>query len=1154
MSQLAIVGNTSSEGEVVIKCLLLSGLAFFRSNNITMKNLKIVNCGALQNNIGKHVKSNMQSAIFVNTCNNIQLIDVDVINSNGTGIALYNPSGVVHLDMCDFINNSLPSVDPPAIGGGGLVIEADDVTANYDCMVMNSTFLNNTAKSRRLSILSQASNPSQYFGLGGGITIVFREGTVNNTVQLAGVRLENNIAQFGGGLYLAFFDSASGNYVTIDGIEVANNTAMLEVGVLLPFASGGGISIDFASSEVDFPFNNTVEMLNSKFLSNTAQLGGGIAVDVVYDGHGCVNADNKLLIENCSFDNNEGYQGSSAYFSGVSMSCQALLNTKLSFINFTRGHCAITSKSALPCLGSVLLKFIPIAFKGALSFSESNISALGLIASSIELLPSTKVNFSDNFGFNGAALHVVDCSSVIVNDNTSIYFENNNASNYGGAIYTETCTQTRSCFIRHSNSTLDPDEWKTNVTFIKNQANGLDNSIYAYSIESCVWSKFNKNATFCWKGWSYEDTNNSIDNLRSGPSYISFNGPTQLSVYPGECINLKDFTIFDDWDHNITYETNLQVSVLSSAIRTISYYEPNCLCNNPLTLEYHTTPNRSCEHGEVAIYSDCENDYMFDTLDSQILIHPPHQSYGIVLNLSLNTCDNGSECMLDSDHPGLCFRHKNDHFLSYKAVCNGYDYVDFDNFIICGNCVVANNDDFGLIINAPSFTCSSCNAEVSYMYLLFQILLVMIMMTILAVLHINITNGNLNAYILYSQMVTLQFPGLGYIAWLPTYGRYSPLFTRYTIPLTVYSIWNLNFLTLFPDPFCIRGIRTAVGVILLQYVTAACPLLFIIVSYTWIQCYNNGYGLVVYTTRPVHRLLARFWQKFKIKPSLIDTYAGLLLLAYMRFLAVSVKLLMLITFDSKFASSQVAPVPLVVIPILCLLVFVILPMAVLLLYPFKIFQRCLTCCRLDRPSLHAIVDAYQGCFKNSATDGSECRYFAGLYLLLRFSYAVLVFSLSLALYHQTQLFLMALPLSGACLSFLLAGLVLILRPYKKPAHNIIDFLIFCLMSLFAVLSGSTYQVFGSAMSIFINESGPLYLPFLCLVIYIIYRIFKCCCCCACVTQNAFRKSSSDNKNGPSAPSEREPFLVPPTTTVVGLNDYADDDEYPDRIVNPGGYT
>ena len=463
MSQLAIVGNTSSEGEVVIKCQPLSGLAFFQSNNFTMKNIKVDSCGALQVSIIKS-DNKMQSAIFFDTCVNIQLNNVDVINSNGTGIVLYNPSGVVHLDMCNFINNSLSSVDPPAIGGGGLVIEADDVNANYDCMVMNSTFLNNTAKSRRFSILSQASNPSQYFGLGGGITIAFREGTVNNTVQLAGVRLENNIAQFGGGLYLAFFDSASGNYVTIDGIEVTNNTAMLEVGVLLPFASGGGISIDFASSEVDFPFNNTVEMLNSRFLSNTAQLGGGIAVDVVYDAYGCVNASNKLLIETCSFDNNEGYQGSLAYLLGTSMSCQALLNMTISFSNFTNGHCSVHVLHALPCLGSVFLNHFLLTLNGIMLFFENTQSALSLTSSLIKLLPSAQLQFTNNTGFNGAALHIVDCSSVIVNDNTSLYFENNQASHHGGAIYSEACTQTKSCFVRHSNSTLDPDQWKAKFT------------------------------------------------------------------------------------------------------------------------------------------------------------------------------------------------------------------------------------------------------------------------------------------------------------------------------------------------------------------------------------------------------------------------------------------------------------------------------------------------------------------------------------------------------------------------------------------------------------------------------------------------------------------------------------------------------------------
>ena len=1134
MSQLAIVGNTSSEGEVVIKCLPLSGLAFFRSNNITMKNIQVDSCGALQDSIIKS-DDKMQSAIFPNTCNNIQLINVDVVNSNGAGILLYNPSGVVHIDMCNFINNSLPSVDPPAVGGGGLVIEADDVTANYDCMVMNCTFLNNTAKSRRLSILSQASNPSQYFGLGGGITIVFREGTVNNTVQLAGVRLENNIAQFGGGLYLAFFDSASGNYVTIDGIEVANNTAMLEVGVLLPFASGGGILIDFSASQFDYPFNNTVEMLNSRFLSNTAQLGGGIAVDVVYDGYGCVNADNKLLIENCSFDNNEGYEGSSAYFSGTNKDCRALLNTTLSFNNFIRGHCA--KNDLMPCMGSVFLRFFPIiTMTNAFLFSENSYSAMSLISSSIQLLTSAQLRFLSNTGVNGAALHIVDCSSVIVNDNTSIYFENNQATHDGGAIYSETCMH---CFIRHEDSNRDPNEWKINVSFSEDHADHLGDSIYIDSIQSCVWSNRNKDSTFCWKGWSYGETDICLEQLRTGPAYLVNNGPTKYTVYPGECISLKHFTVFDDYNNDITDENNLQVNVLSGRTYT-DYNEQNCSCIDDLGFD-----DRPCESHEVAVRSsDCYFNYSIHS--SQVLIHPPHQSYGIVLDLKFKTCEDNTSC----GDSGTCTRSRSPKSSNlYMALCYYNHYFDFNDSyaIICGRC---NELDRAMIINVPISTCISCENASGVGYFIIQILLVMIMMTILAVLHINITNGNLNAYILYSQMVTLQFPGLGYTSWVSDYGQLPFLLYEYnfiSVPFTVYSIWNLNFLTLFPDPFCIPGIRTAVGVILLQYVTAVCPLLFIIVSYTWIQCYNNGYRLVVYTTRPVHRLLARFWQKFKIKPSLIDTYAGLLLLAYMRFLAVSVKLLMLITFDYKFASSQVAPVRLVIIPILCLLVFVILPMAVLLLYPFKIFQRCLTCCRLDKPGLHALVDAYQGCFKNSAMDGREGRYFAGLFLLFRFGHVTaLVFALNPVFtvsWSQLNPYLwrLALPSAAACLSFVLAGLILLLQPYKKTSHNVIDFLTLFWMALCGALAVMSFYVMGC-----------LFLPFLVLVVYFMYRLIKCCCGkCCCLTQNV-RNSLRNNENNPSVPLERQPLLNP-TTTEVKFADYVEDDVYP-RIVDPGGYT
>ena len=180
----------------------------------------------------------------------------------------------------------------------------------------------------------------------------------------------------------------------------------------------------------------------------------------------------------------------------------------------------------------------------------------------------------------------------------------------------------------------------------------------------------------------------------------------------------------------------------------------------------------------------------------------------------------------------------------------------------------------------------------------------------------------------------------------------------------------------------------------------------------------------------------------------------------------------------RLKCSKLHAVPLVIIPILCLLVFVILPMAVLLLYPFKIFQRCLTCCRLDRPGLHALVDAYQGCFKNILTDGREGRYFAGLYLLFRFIYvAILVFSLHpffiSSWTHQDNSWRLALPLSGASLIFVFAGLVVLLRPYKTTSHNIIDFLTLFWMSVVGAMAIT--EVYVSPMLI-------LYLFWFCYVI------------------------------------------------------------------------
>ena len=148
---------------------------------------------------------------------------------------------------------------------------------------------------------------------------------------------------------------------------------------------------------------------------------------------------------------------------------------------------------------------------------------------------------------------------------------------------------------------------------------------------------------------------------------------------------------------------------------------------------------------------------------------------------------------------------------------------------LCGRCT----EGYGVAFNSYGYSCIKCEWYGGVVFVSVELLPVLIMMIILSVLHIKITDGCLNGFVLYSQLLTLQFPGLTNLSEM--YNK-NILYT-YNI---VYSIWNLNFLTLYPEPFCIPHADTAVKAIALQYVIAVFPLLFIVLSYIWVQLYSRG--------------------------------------------------------------------------------------------------------------------------------------------------------------------------------------------------------------------------------------------------------------------------------------------------------------------------
>ena len=350
------MGNASQGEPVVITCQPLTGLAFFWSTNITMNNLSFSRCGKLRS----YACYQIHVAILFTGCSSVELSNLHVNESSGTGVAVYNAMDKVSIDSCQFM-----------YGGGGLVLEASEATSQSFCTISNSTFTHNTASS---VAAGQWINPcgSTTRG-GGGISVVLRGEATNNTVQLVNnVRLNNNKAQFGGGLYLGFYDNASGNTVTVDNAEVTENEALVETA---SYTSGGGIFIGFNTKRF---FVNTFAIYSSRIVSNEADIGGGISANLVCNKFMRQTDIDNLLIEKCTFDNNTAFQGTSAYLS-QSGKCNQLLNITVESSNFTNGQCSTVLRNGyiLPCDGSLLVDSMPhVVFHGDITFAWNSIQCI----------------------------------------------------------------------------------------------------------------------------------------------------------------------------------------------------------------------------------------------------------------------------------------------------------------------------------------------------------------------------------------------------------------------------------------------------------------------------------------------------------------------------------------------------------------------------------------------------------------------------------------------------------------------------------------------------------------------------------------------------------------------------------------------------------
>ena len=320
--------------------------------------------------------------------------------------------------------------------------------------------------------------------------------------------------------------------------------------------------------------------------------------------------------------------------------------------------------------------------------------------------------------------------------------------------------------------------------------------------------------------------------------------------------------------------------------------------------------------------------------------------------------------------------------------------------------------------------------------------------------------------------------------------------TSIAIYFSLIGIWNLDFFRTVYPPFCLHPNASTLQTLSLDYITAAYPLVLIILTYTLVTLHYYNYRLVVWLWRPFLRCCIRFQRQWDIRNSLVDAFATFLLLSYVKFLSVSFDILTPTTlWDSrkvrqptvlyyngtvKYFSKE--HLPYAVLAVIVLLVFIFLPILLLCLYPCRCFQRLLNRCNFRCQALHMFMDAFQGCYKNGTNGTRDCRYFAALYLITRVAVHMSLAFSSVSFTNSVSVAVLAVVV------FLLSYF----HPNKNLAHNQLD--IFFFLSILVVISSSwILQAKSTALAessdrviLFSLAPIPIMYP-LCLVLYHIRR-------------------------------------------------------------------
>ena len=376
---------------------------------------------------------------------------------------------------------------------------------------------------------------------------------------------------------------------------------------------------------------------------------------------------------------------------------------------------------------------------------------------------------------------------------------------------------------------------------------------------------------------------------------------------------------------------------------------------------------------------------------------------------------------------------------------------------LCGKC----KNGSGPAVFAQDANCHHCSGHYHgwTLYLFFELFFITIFFLIVIFLHISATSESMNSFVFFCQII-VALVSYGSPVYKATLEHISKGLLKFL--MTVYGFWNLDFFRQVLPPFCVSANINNLDSLALQYIAAFYPLCLIFITYFCIELHGRNFRPVVCCWAPIHWCYARCRRTWNPQSSTVHVFATFLLLSYSKLIVVSTNLINYITisritqpnnttlnatqnsttflyYEPSIESFSAAHLLYAIPAVIVLSTFVLAPPLILILYPTKLFQKCLGCCKQRWLALHTFVDAFQGCYKDGTNGTHDCRYFAGIYLRLRII-LLLIHALTLPLGFDW-----IIPCRHSVYPVFMGPCNL--RPYKVKIFNIIDG---TLMSLFGV--------------------------------------------------------------------------------------------------------